>query len=171
MWKQSMDIDLGHKAQNGTCYFHKTSLSDVFPAKDKAYSHSVAGSKQNPNIPGWKEGRGRGQWELCKARSLLLCPLIHLPACQETACLTCREASKSLLGWAGSFVRFQYQWVGPTWDSYPEFSWLDRWDSAPICVSLWWFIYWTRVTEKPSIITSPLLLWVLCKCLTKRGIQ
>lgn len=75
--------------------------------------------------------------------------------------------------WAGlgPSSGFQYQWVGPTWDSHPEFSWLDRWDSAPICVSLWWFIYWTRVTEKPSIITSPLLLWVLCKCLTKRGIQ
>lgn len=35
MWKQNMDIDLGHKAQNGTCYFNKTSPSDIFSAKTR----------------------------------------------------------------------------------------------------------------------------------------
>lgn len=115
MWKQNIAIDLGHKAQNGTCYFNETSLSDIFPAKDKDYSHSVAGSKQNPKIPGWKEVRGRGPWDLCKASSLLLCPLIHLPACQETAYLSMQRSIKVTagLGWVlgkGSNIN---EWAQP----------------------------------------------------------
>lgn len=62
---------------------------------------SVAGSKQNPKIPGWKEVRSRGQWDLCKTPSLLLCPLIHLPACQETAYIPMQRSIKVTtgLGW------------------------------------------------------------------------
>lgn len=36
---------MGHEAQKGTWYFTQTSHSDIFPAKGKAYSHSMAGSK------------------------------------------------------------------------------------------------------------------------------
>lgn len=50
-----MDTDLRHKAQNGKRYFTKTLLSDMFPAKGKADSHGVAGSKQkHKKISGWK---------------------------------------------------------------------------------------------------------------------
>lgn len=93
--------------------------------QDKAYSHSVAGSKQSPKIPGWKEVRGRGQWDLWKALSLLLCPLIHLPACQHAK----KHQSPCWVG-LGPWSGLQYQWVSPTWDplsptSHLEFSWLD----------------------------------------------
>ena len=87
MWRQNLDIDLGHKAQKEQDISPRL-LSVTFPAKERqGLSYSVTDSKQKPKLSRRKQEVEN--WGACeKALSVFLCPLIHLPAYPETTSLS-----------------------------------------------------------------------------------